>query len=225
MKNPKLFCQKQVRKNRLIKNGVKQVRIGIFGGSFNPIHNGHIELIRGIVSELALDKLFVVPSFLPPHKSVKSPVSPEDRLKMCRLSVSDILAVEVSDIEIKRGGKSYTYETLQELHRLYPDDTLFLIMGADMFLSIETWKKPEVIFNLATICGVPRKGISKRQELLDREPFLQSLGAETKVLRMELPEISSTEIREAVKNGNPIDKLVPKRVEEYILEKGLYLQK
>lgn len=201
------------------------MRIGMFGGSFNPIHNGHIQLIRDIIDEIALDKLFVVPSFLPPHKSVKSPVSPEDRIRMCRISVSDILGVEVSDIEIKRGGKSYTYETLQELNRLYPDDTLFLIMGADMFLSIETWKNPEIIFNLATICGVPRKGIGGRQELLDKEPFLQLLGADTKVLRMELPEISSTEIREAVKNGNPIDKLVPKCVEGYILEKGLYSQK
>lgn len=196
----------------------------MFGGSFNPIHNGHIQLIRGIVDEMSLDKLLVVPSFLPPHKSVKSPVSPEDRIRMCRLSVSDILGTEVSDIEIKRGGKSYTYETLQELHEIYPNDTLFLIMGADMFLSIETWKNPEIIFNLATICGVPRRGIGGRQELLDREPFLKSIGANTRVLNLTLPEISSTEIRQAVKNGKPIDTLVPKCVEEYILEKGLYFQ-
>lgn len=197
----------------------------MFGGSFNPIHNGHIQLIRDIIDELALDKLLVVPSFLPPHKSVKSPVSPEDRLRMCRLSVSDIPGAEVSDIEIKRGGKSYTYETLQELYRLYQNDTLFLIMGADMFLSIETWKNPEIIFNLAIICGVPRKGIGGRQQLLDKEPFLKTLGADTRVLRMELPEISSTEIREAVEKEKPFDKFVPKCVEEYILEKGLYSQK
>lgn len=201
------------------------MRIGMFGGSFNPIHNGHIQLIRDIIDELALDKLLVVPSFLPPHKSVKSPVSPEDRLRMCRLSVSDIPGAEVSDIEIKRGGKSYTYETLQELYRLYQNDTLFLIMGADMFLSIETWKNPEIIFNLAIICGVPRKGIGGRQQLLDKEPFLKTLGADTRVLRMELPEISSTEIREAVEKEKPFDKFVPKCVEEYILEKGLYSQK
>lgn len=200
------------------------MRIGMFGGSFNPIHNGHIQLIKGIISELALDKLLVVPSFLPPHKSVKSPVSPEDRITMCQLCISDIVGAEVCDIEIKRGGKSYTYETLQELKSIYPTDDLFLIMGADMFLSIETWKNPEIIFNLAVICGVPRKGTGSRQELLNREPFLKSLGADTEVLNLSLPEISSTEIREAVKKGQPIDKYVPRCVEEYILEKGLYSQ-
>lgn len=200
------------------------MRIGMFGGSFNPIHNGHIQLIKGIISELALDKLLVVPSFLPPHKSVKSPVSPEDRIAMCRLCISDIIGAEVCDIEIKRGGKSYTYETLQELKSSYPTDDLFLIMGADMFLSIETWKNPEIIFKLAVICGVPRKGAGGRQELLNREPFLKSFGADTRVLNLSLPEISSTEIREAVKKGQPIDKYVPKCVEGYISEKGLYSQ-
>lgn len=195
----------------------------MFGGSFNPIHNGHIQLIKGIISELNLDKLLVVPSFLPPHKLVKSPVSPEDRIAMCKLCIADIPKTEISDIEIKRGGKSYTYETLQELHSIYHTDDLFLIMGADMFLSIETWKNPEIIFKLATICGVPRKGVGGRQELIDREPFLKSIGAETKVLNLTLPEVSSSEIREAIKNGKSIDKLVPKQVENYILEKGLYL--
>ena len=195
----------------------------MFGGSFNPIHNGHIQLIKGIISELNLDKLLVVPSFLPPHKLVKSPVSPEDRIAMCKLCIADIPKTEISDIEIKRGGKSYTYETLQELHSIYPTDDLFLIMGADMFLSIETWKNPEIIFKLATICGVPRKGVGGRQELIDREPFLKSIGAETKVLNLTLPEVSSSEIREAIENGKSIDKLVPEQVENYILEKGLYL--
>lgn len=199
------------------------MRIGMFGGSFNPIHNGHIQLIKGIISELNLDKLLVVPSFLPPHKLVESPVSPQDRIAMCKLCVSDIPKAEISDMEIKRGGKSYTYETLQELHSIYPADDLFLIMGADMFLSIETWKNPEIIFKLATICGVPRKGVGGRQELIDRETFLKSIGAETKVLNLTLPEVSSSEIREFAKNGKSIDRLVPAQVENYILEKGLYL--
>lgn len=199
------------------------MRIGIFGGSFNPIHNGHIQLINGIISELNLDKLLVVPSFLPPHKLVESPVSPKDRIAMCELCMSDIPRVEVSDIEIKRGGKSYTYETLQELHSIYPTDDLFLIMGADMFLSIETWKNPKIIFKLAAICGVPRKGVGCRQELIDRESFLKSIGAETRVLNLTLPEVSSSEIREFVKNGRSIDKLVSEQVENYILENNLYL--
>ena len=142
---------------------------------------------------------------------------------MCKLCIDNIPKTEISDVEIKRGGKSYTYKTLQELHSIYPTDDLFLIMGADMFLSIETWRNPEIIFKLATICGVPRKGISGRQELIDREPFLKSIGAETQVLNLTLPEVSSSEIRKAIENGKSIDKLVPKQVENYILEKGLYL--
>ena len=142
---------------------------------------------------------------------------------MCKLCIDNIPKAEISDIEIKRGGKSYTYETLQELHSIYTTDDIFLIMGADMFLSIETWKNPEIIFKLATICGVPRKGVGGRQELIDREPFLKSIGAETQVLNLTLPEVSSSEIRKAIENGKSIDKLVPKQVENYILEKGLYL--
>lgn len=198
------------------------MRIGMFGGSFNPIHNGHIGLIRGIISELSLDKLIVMPSFLPPHKEVDVPTSPEDRLEMCRLAVSNIEAAEVSDLEIKRGGRSYTYETLEQLHKIYPDDELFLIMGADMFLSIETWKNPDVIFSLATICGVPRKGTGGREELARREPLLNDLGAKTMVLSLSLPEISSTDIREAVRKGQQIGFFVPRCVEEYIFAKHLY---
>lgn len=198
------------------------MRIGMFGGSFNPIHTGHIKLIKGIISELSLDRLLIIPSYLPPHKSVISPVSPEHRLNMCRLALGNIPKTEVSDIEIRRGGKSYTYETLLELHALYPRDELFLIMGADMFLSIESWKKPETIFALAAVCGVPRKGAGGGQELLNREPFLRLLGAKTRVLSLELPEISSTEIRRRIRNGESVRGLVPESVEEYIREQNLY---
>lgn len=199
------------------------MRIGVFGGSFNPIHNGHIELIRGIISELALDRLLVVPSFLPPHKVADTSVSPENRLDMCRISISEIPDAEISDIEIRRGGTSYTYETLEELRSIFPRDELFLIMGADMFLSIDKWKNPEIIFSLATVCGVPREGIGGRKALLDREPFLNNLGAKTEVLSLSLPQISSTEVRQAVKYGQDLSKFVPTAVKEYILKNRLYI--
>ena len=168
------------------------MRIGVFGGSFNPIHNGHIELIRGIISELSLDRLLVVPSFLPPHKVADTSVSPENRLDMCRISISEIPDAEISDIEIRRGGTSYTYETLEELRSIFPRDELFLIIGG-------------------------------RKALLDREPFLNNLGAKTEVLSLSLPQISSTEVRQAVKYGQDLSKFVPTAVKEYILKNRLYI--
>lgn len=200
------------------------MRIGIFGGSFNPIHSGHVELIKGVISEISLDKVLVMPTFIPPHKNVDCAVSVQDRLNMCRIATEDIKKAEVCDLEIKRGGTSYTYKTLEQLSAMYPDSELFLIMGADMFLSVDTWKNPDIIFKLATICGVARKGVGSREALLRKEPILNALGAKTKVMKLALREISSTTIRTAIKKGQPVGEYLPKRVEEYILENHLYTE-
>ncbi len=195
----------------------------MFGGSFNPIHNGHIELIRGVIKELSLDRLLVIPSFIPPHKAADKSVLPENRLDMCRLAVSDISAAKISDIEIRRGGTSYTYETLEELHSIYPEDELFLIMGADMFLTIDKWKRPDIVFSLATVCGVPRKGTGGRETLMKREMLYNDSGAKTVVLGLSLPKISSTGVRQAVKDRQDISGFVPNAVKEYILKNRLYI--
>lgn len=194
----------------------------MFGGSFNPIHNGHIQLAKAFVNRLCLDKVLIIPTYIPPHKQKDNSVTPDQKLAMCRLAFEKLPLFEVSDIEIKRKGASYTYMTLQELSEIYKGDGLFLITGADMFLTIHEWKHPEIIFSLATVCGVPRndediKSLQKQQD------YLSALGAKTEILDANVMTVSSTDIRNKVKNGEDISTLVPRAVENYIKENGLYL--
>lgn len=113
-------------------------RLGVFGGTFNPIHNGHLRLLQGAREALELDRVLVIPTKQPPHKRPQQLASDEDRLAMCRLAVEGLSGVEVSDLEIRRGGLSYTADTLAELRRRYPDSTLYLLVGGDMFLTIDS---------------------------------------------------------------------------------------
>lgn len=193
----------------------------MFGGSFNPIHIGHIQLAKAFVKRLELDKVLVIPTFIPPHKQCDNSVSPADRLEMCRLAVKDLPFAEVSDIEIRRGGASYTYLTLEELSEKYRNDELFLITGADMFMSIHSWKHPEIIFSLATICGVPRNN-DDIKDLERQAGYLKTLGAKTEILDMSLMAVSSTEVRNKIKSGEDFSMLVVPEVENYILKNKLY---
>ncbi len=197
------------------------MKTGIFGGSFNPIHNGHIELAKKFFNKLELDRLFIVPTYIPPHKSMKDYIFPDQRFEMCSLAVKGIDGFEVSNIEIKRHGASYTYLTLKELHSLYPDDELYLLTGADMFMTLHEWKKPEVIFELSTVCGVSRND-DDTAVLEKQAEYLRSLGARTVVLDAEIMTVSSTEIRNRVKNGEDISELVDPKVKRYIKEHNLY---
>ena len=197
------------------------MKIGMFGGSFNPIHNGHIELAKAMYKELKLDKLLIMPSYIPPHKFVDSAAFPDQRFEMCCLAAKDIDSFEVSNIEIKRQGASYTYLTLKELKAIYPEDELYLLMGAEMFMTLQDWKKPEVIFRLAEVCCVPRNDddITKLSAQAEK---LNKMGAKTRVLDAGVMTVSSTEIRRKVRNGEDISGLVAASVEKYIKEHYLY---
>ena len=127
------------------------MKIGVFGGTFNPIHNGHISLLHKMKQEMELDKVLLVPTFMPPHKSGDEVVSALHRLEMCRLAVQELDWVQVSDIEVMRGGTSYTVDTLRAISKTHPNDELFLLMGSDMFFSFEQWKSPNEIASLARI--------------------------------------------------------------------------
>ena len=200
------------------------MRIAMFGGSFNPIHNGHIELVQAFVRELSLDSALIVPAFVSPFKLRSRPVSPEQRLEMCRLAFEGMPCAEVSDIEIRREGASYTYLTLEALTEQYRVSKLFLITGADSFLTIHTWKNPEIIFSHAVICGVPRNG-DDMKKLEKQADYLHTLHAETRLLNASVMTVSSTEIREKAARGESIRGLVPEAVERYILQNGLYASK
>jgi nicotinate-nucleotide adenylyltransferase len=199
-------------------------RIGIFGGTFNPPHNGHISAAREFINKISLDELLIIPAYIPPHKEYKGSVSPADRLEMCRIAFSGIEGAAVSDIEITRGGQSFTYLTLQELSS--EDKDLFFLVGTDMFLTLDSWVKPEVIFNLASICYVRRETDESNSALIEekRELYIKKFGARIYPVDSSVVEISSTDIREDILN-NPDSDYVPKAVLNYIREKELYNDK
>ncbi len=198
------------------------MKTAIFGGSFNPIHNGHIQLVNTFIDNLRLDRAIIIPAYVSPFKEKDNSVMPEQRLEMCRLAFEDNKKVEVSDIEIRRGGASYTYMTLAELSEKYKGDEFFLITGADMFMSVHTWKHPEIIFRIATICGIPREG-EDIYSLHRQAEYLKKLGAKTEILDISVMTVSSTEIRRKIREGRSISGLVPEAVENYIRKNKLYL--
>lgn len=193
----------------------------MLGGTYDPIHNGHIMLGKQFAAQLGLDKVLIIPTGTPPHKEATT-TQASKRLDMCRLAAKaggDIF--EVSDMEIVRGGKSYSYLTLCELQDEYPGSELFLIMGADMFMTMETWYRFDDLKKLATFCTIPRDDILM-DTLSDYALRLEELGCSCCVTNVQLLPISSTMIRNNISEGKPISGLVPESVENYIIENGLY---
>ncbi|MGN1112644.1 MAG: nicotinate (nicotinamide) nucleotide adenylyltransferase [Acutalibacteraceae bacterium] len=197
-------------------------KIAMFGGSFNPPHLGHLELALAFIDCLSLDKLLIIPVFSPPHKSGGEMASAQHRLNMCKLLEKYNNKIEVSDIEINRGGSSYTVDTLKALKALYPDDELFLIIGADMYMSLQGWYQPEQICSLAKICTVSRNS-DDTQELENHSRFLKRFGCESVILDERVKTVSSTQIRNCLKSGDSIDNLVVPEVYEYIRCNKLYI--
>lgn len=182
-------------------------RIGLLGGTFDPIHNGHIAIAKTAIQQLKLDKLLLIPAGNPWQKSEFS--ESKHRLEMVKKAGNDLEKVEVSDIEVNKTGPTYTFETLQELHKKYPNSELILILGSDAVAGFDTWKEPNLVKILARIYVVQRAGDFTQDWHFDR-------------IQMPPIEISSTEIREKVKNNESISEIVPKLVNEYISANGLY---
>lgn len=198
-------------------------KIGIFGGTFNPIHLGHIRLGQLVLDEIKLDKILYIPDNTPPHKSDRNLVCGEDRLNMIDISIKDYDNMESSDIELNREGKSYTFETLLELKNLYPNDELYLITGADMFLTLDKWREPETIFKTAIIIGVPRvnSDFEKMEEYA--ENVIKPMGAKVFMLSQTVFDTaSSTYVRENIDDHQKIKDMITPEVYRYITEKGLY---
>lgn len=198
-------------------------KIAVLGGTFNPIHNGHMHIAKQYAGRLGVDKVLLIPTYQPPHKRVLNLASAEDRLQMCRLAAGES-KFEACGMEICRQGRSYTSDTLRELKALYPDSELYLITGEDMFLTFEEWHDPETIFRLAVLCAAPRSA-NGLAPLLHYAELLEQKGAKTVIENIEYLPISSTMVRDAVKNGQSIAGLVPPLVAEYIVKNKLYLER
>ncbi len=200
------------------------MRVGIFGGTFDPPHLGHKKYADEFIEKLGLGKLLVIPTATPPHKSHDNAASSEDRLNMARLTFGGDVRVEVSDLEISRGGKSYTFQTVAHLAQLYPDDELIFLLGSDMLLSFHQWRNPDVVLKYVKICAVTRSDSLETQNL--REYIDEYFPAQKErfiICDFEPIDLSSTAIRYAAVNGESLEGLTTPQVSEYIKEKELYL--
>ena len=198
------------------------MKTGVFGGTFNPVHKGHIMLAEYCMDSVGLDRIIMIPTAVPPHKISNNLASENDRLNMCKLACRGKENFSVSDIEIKRQGKSYTYETLTQLKEIYPDDHLYTIMGADMFLTLNRWKNPEIIFEKSSIITIPRDEESKHELENFYNKVLKAMGASSVILPNPVMSVSSTFIRENLDNFNLISDMLDKGVYDYIIKNNLY---
>ena len=205
-------------------NGMDMLRVGVYGGTFAPIHNAHVAAAKAFMEQMKLDYLFVIPTFIPPHKEVDRSDDPLYRLKMCELAFEDTDGVIISDVEIKRGGRSYTYDTLKELER--PDTRLFLLCGTDMVLTFDKWYRSEDIFKLCYPVYVRRENdpIMTQRIVSKITEYYEKYGVMFRRIITEPIEVSSTLVRKRVESGEDISELVPSAVAEYIKEKRLYLK-
>lgn len=193
--------------------------IGIMGGSFDPIHFGHLLAATCAADEFKLERVFFVPAAIPPHKRDLNLASEKDRLQMALLATADNPSFEVSDVEISRGGVSYTIDTLRYFKDKYPDHRIYFITGADTIPEIHSWRSPKELLELAHFIVALRPGYTF--EGLDREFYKQYIE---RIVFMEMPVmgISSTEIRRRVREGKTIRYQVHPAVLEYICEHRLY---
>lgn len=197
-------------------------RVGIYGGTFAPVHNAHVVAAKLFMEQMRLDYLFVIPSAIPPHKEIDPLDNPKHRLEMCRLAFEGIDGVVVSDMEIERGGKSYTIDTVRELSA--PGRRLLLLCGTDMVLSFDRWYKYREILELCYPVYIRREKDAMLDGMIVNKltKYYNESGKMFRKLIGEPIELNSTEIREAVKNGQSISNMVPPKVERYIYENALY---
>ncbi|NLT57428.1 MAG: nicotinate (nicotinamide) nucleotide adenylyltransferase [Clostridiales bacterium] len=195
------------------------MKTAVFGGTFNPPHESHVEMAAFAVEQLGFDRVVVVPAADPPHKAVEGDATPQDRLRMAELAFEDFDEVEVSDIELRRPGKSYTYDTLRQLQEESPYEYYHLLMGQDMLEAIEQWYRFEELLSAAPIIVFPRAGSEGDLAALV-ERLSADYGADVEVAQTELAGVASRRLREELRESLP--EAVPAPVLRYILERGLY---
>ncbi|MFH0910996.1 MAG: nicotinate-nucleotide adenylyltransferase [Planctomycetota bacterium] len=200
--------------------------IGLLGGTFDPVHNGHLHFARSALSVFKLEKVLFIPTNFPPHKNRPGIAPPEDRLAMLRLAISDMAGMEISLVELGRIGRSYTVDTLRTLAPEYPGARFRLLIGADMIEDFHLWREAQAVLHLARPIVAARPGTDLSADTLLRilNPMLHTFADDFVRGLLELPpmDVSSTAIRQAVDRGKPIEDWVPASVGQYIREHGLY---
>lgn len=196
-------------------------RVGILGGSFDPIHFGHLAAAQEVAWVLGLSRVLFVPANRQPLKGAAPGVAPEDRVAMVRLAIAGNPLFELSTLELDRGGTSYTVDTLRELRRVDPNGIYWFILGMDSLADLARWDRPSEIFDLVEVAAVHRAGWEEVDiDALQAE--LPSARGRIRIVRIPGLDISSSELRERVRGGRPIRYLVPDAVEAYITDHELY---
>ena len=196
-------------------------KYGIFGGSFNPIHYGHLMICEYIKEEMGLDKVIFIPTGNPPHKDLG--VSAEDRYEMVRLAISPNPDFEISDIETTRVNLSYTVDTIRELKKIYKEEKLYFLIGLDSLFQLKTWKKIGDLSQEIEFVVALRPGYIDKEEINREIDFLrENFGTRINLIKTPLYEISSTDLRERIHEGKSLRYLIPKKVLDYIEESGFY---
>jgi nicotinate-nucleotide adenylyltransferase len=217
------------------------MRIGLFGGTFNPIHFGHINVSKEIKKKFELDTIYMVPSAIPPHKKRQEVADAQDRLNMTRLAVSNLDGYLVSDIELTRSGPSYTIDTINHFSKILPENTkTYLILGMDAFLEIDTWMSYKELFTKLPLIIMSRPGTEhvKFQQLKTyiqdkisdnywfqekKNCFMHQEKRSIYLVTVTPYDISSTEIRKLIRQQKPLQNVMPEQVELYIRSEGLYI--
>lgn len=199
------------------------MRIGIYGGSFDPVHNGHINAARNFMEELSLDKIIIVPAYCSPFKKGLAVTPSQHRLNMCNIAFGNTEGFEVSDAEILRADEGYMSDTVAQIREQYPDAELFLLLGSDQLLTFQKWHAWSKITDEATVAAAARTwGDDAAMEAA--AAVLRSYGAEVIIVPIDVKELSSTDVREAVRRGDDISAMVPPGVAEYIWDNYLYYE-
>lgn len=196
-------------------------KYGIFGGSFNPIHYGHLMICEYIKEEMGLDKVIFIPTGNPPHKDLE--VSAEDRYEMVRLAISPNPDFEISDIETTRVKMSYTVDTIRELKKIYKKEKLYFLIGLDSLFQLKTWMKIGDLSQEIEFVVALRPGYLDKEEINKEIDFLrENFGTKINLIKTPLYEISSTDLRDRIREGKSLRYLIPKKVLDYIEESGFY---
>lgn len=196
-------------------------KYGIFGGSFNPIHYGHLMICEYIKEEMGLDKVIFIPTGNPPHKELE--LSAEDRYEMVRLAISPNPDFEISDIETTRIKMSYTVDTIRELKKIYKEEKLYFLIGLDSLFQLKTWMKIGDLSQEIEFVVALRPGYLDREEVNKEIDFLrENFGTKINLIKTPLYEISSTDLRDRIHEGKSLRYLIPKKVLDYIEESGFY---
>lgn len=188
----------------------------IFGGTFNPFHKGHYEMLKALNDCETVSKILIMPDKIPPHKEVEFLASDADRFNMCKIAAADFNKAEVCDIEFKRKGKSYTYDTVKLLKEIFPNDNLAFVCGGDMLVYFDKWYKYEELMKMLPFIVFSRTSTDNAEFFSCIEKF-KNMGMQIILMDNEISNISSTDFRNL-----PADSLLPEKIYNYIKERGLY---